>query len=370
MIFVPACLGVGCSIFESFRDYPADASARGADAKLGDSHVEAPEAGVDTGNECAPSGSGAVGTLGCPCASAGDLACNGNAQKVSLICSAGTWRQEGPTCPMGQLCDTQGALNHGTCQPIDPTCAHATPGQNVCSSATTAVECGPDLVSETPSMSCLQPAPLCNAGACACPTGYTVANGACCPAAQTGCGGSCVDERTDKAHCGACGLACTNPQGTTSCAGGVCTPVCKAGFAVCAGPPKGGCEVDTMTDPNHCGACGTVCSNAHGTTTCASGVCNPICNPDFFDCDGNPDNGCETAFIDDGTCVACGHHCTGTLTCESNGECACLSNADCNGGTLGNCDGFGICSCFDTGSTACAVGQRCDTVGACDWVGP
>jgi hypothetical protein len=99
-------------------------------------------------------------------------------------------------------------------------------------------------------------------------------------------------------------------------------------------------------------------------------VCNPICNPDFFDCDGNPDNGCETAFIDDGTCVACGHHCTGTLTCESNGECACLSNADCNGGTLGNCDGFGICSCFDTGSTACAVGQRCDTVGACDWVGP
>jgi hypothetical protein len=51
---------------------------------------------------------------------------------------------------------------------------------------------------------------------------------------------------------------------------------------------------DTSQDPNNCGSCGTVCTNAHGGRACSGGVCTPTCSYGWQDCDNNPNNGCET----------------------------------------------------------------------------
>jgi hypothetical protein len=129
---------------------------------------------------CTPDDTGAVGTLGCTCAGAGTLACNGNAQKVTLICSSsGVWTYS-ETCSSGQLCDSAVGVNQGTCQAVDPACASASPGADVCSNATTAVECGPDLVSHSPVATCTNQA--CVSGAC---------TGVCTPGA-TQCSATCT----------------------------------------------------------------------------------------------------------------------------------------------------------------------------------
>jgi hypothetical protein len=49
-----------------------------------------------------------------------------------------------------------------------------------------------------------------------------------------------------------------------------------------------------MNDVNNCGACGSTCNFQNGTGTCSSGACVILsCLPGYFDCDGNPSNGCE-----------------------------------------------------------------------------
>ena len=60
---------------------------------------------------------------------------------------------------------------------------------------------------------------------------------------------------------------------------------------------------DKMTDENNCGSCGTVCANAHGTTSCVSGACVPVCAFGYVSCDSNFNNGCETLL---NTNPACG----------------------------------------------------------------
>jgi hypothetical protein len=45
---------------------------------------------------------------------------------------------------------------------------------------------------------------------------------------------------------------------------------CNTGYADCNGVPSDGCEVDTTTDPAHCGGCGTACAPGH---SCAAGMC-------------------------------------------------------------------------------------------------
>ncbi len=126
---------------------------------------------------CTPNGTGAVGILRCPCSGSGSLACNGNAQKLTLICSGGTWASNG-TCGSGQLCDSAVGVNQGTCQSVDPNCTNASPGDDVCSNAMTAVvRCGPDLVSDSPIATCTNQAcvnaactGVCTPGATQCST--------------------------------------------------------------------------------------------------------------------------------------------------------------------------------------------------------
>ena len=157
---------------------------------------------VDAGpSGCVAPGTGTLGVLGCPCSAPGSLACTGNAQKVTLICSGGSWAYS-QTCMAGQLCDSTPGSNQGTCLPIDPVCVNATPGQNVCGDPTTVAACGADLVSDSPVQACTD-AMICIAGACVTPPP--------CPAYNSATGPTCsvFDGGATSCLCPT-GCTCTN----------------------------------------------------------------------------------------------------------------------------------------------------------------
>ena len=192
---------------------------------------------------------------------------------------------------------------------------------------------------------------LCQGGTCACPSG------------TTSCNGACVSTATDPRNCGGCGVVCA--AGST-CVNGACTtaqatctdgikngtetdvdcggscPPCAAGkhcnsngdcqSGVCSGGICSSCAtgqtlcgnlcVDTMTSVTNCGACGSTCFTANGTSSCVNGQCRiASCNAGFADCNGNPADGCETnVFSDRNNCGACGNVCGIFQTCV-NGAC-------------------------------------------------
>ena len=151
-----------CSAVLGITDFtPGDAGA--ADAASSKDGTT-PAHGDGSGGATCPDGSaGAPPAVGCACAQAGQLACNGSAQRQTLFCSGGLWTLRS-TCPSGENCDSRVSAAQGTCAAIDPTCMNARPGDTVCSGPTTAVQCGPDLVSETPVATCSNQA--CVGGAC------------------------------------------------------------------------------------------------------------------------------------------------------------------------------------------------------------
>lgn len=85
-----------------------------------------------------------------------------------------------------------------------------------------------------------------------------------CPANLTACRSVCVDTTSDANNCGACGTTC---QAGATCVNGACTLVCPAGMTSC-----GSDCVNLQTNPNDCGACGNVCPSGQ---TCAAGACSP-----------------------------------------------------------------------------------------------
>ncbi len=192
----------GGSGSDSSSDGPPESGSDGSiDGSAGDAGQDACAASSDAG---------AVGTLGCPCSTTGEAACNGNAQKLALLCSGGVWVPDG-TCASGQLCDSRPGSNQGTCQPIDPVCASASPGQDVCSTSTTAVQCGPDLVSHSPVATCTNRA--CVGGTCV---------GVCTPGTT-----QCASD-TQVQTCGADGQWATATC-TYACVGASCGGTCKPG---------------------------------------------------------------------------------------------------------------------------------------------
>ncbi|MBL8602175.1 MAG: hypothetical protein JNK72_09630 [Myxococcales bacterium] len=194
---------------------------------------------------------------------------------------------------------------------------------------------------------------LLHCGACgnACPSGpnseATCTLGRCglsCAAGFGNCDGDAsngceTDLRTSTAHCGACARSCAVMGGTAACVASACTvAACGSDFADCDRTVSNGCEADLRANPQHCGACGTVCpSRPNAAGQCVNRQCAVLCNPGFVECDGNPSNGCE---VDTRTSVAhcggCGRVCTvanGTPSCVG-GACAVGS---CQPGR-GNCD--------------------------------
>ena len=95
----------------------------------------------------------------------------------------------------------------------------------------------------------------------------------------------CEADLTSPDSCRSCGNVCIGSQACSSKGCGSCDPGDTACDRRC---------VTLATDIENCGACGVVCpSGPSGTAVCQDGKCALSCQPQFFDCDGNPTNGCE-----------------------------------------------------------------------------
>jgi hypothetical protein len=201
------------------------------------------------------------------------------------------------------------------------------------------------------------------------------ANGTCSPTcnqsyykncdAATSAGNSngCeVDDRGDPANCGGCGITCVTNATTSAnvCTAAACVPTCTANHASCDSNPNNGCETTTSIDAANCGGCGKVCTVNAATTTnvCTASTCVPGCAANHANCDGNPNNGCETpTAADPANCGGCGTQCL-TQNASASTCSAATCNPTCN-------DGFAVCSnpaagCLTSIDTAAHCGN-CNT---------
>ena len=147
----------------------------------------------------------------------------------------------------------------------------------------------------------------CVAGRCECVPGRGD-----CDGDRNGPNGCEVDLTSTRDHCERCGNPCpTRANSTPSCVSGSCVPVCTPGFRDCDGREDNGCEVNVMTDANHCGECPVVCpERANAMRTCSAGSCRFICPREFADCDMIAANGCEVSLNDNPAhCGRCGRRC-------------------------------------------------------------
>jgi len=161
----------------------------------------------------------------------------------------------------------------------------------------------------------------------------------------TTCNGDCTDLQTDPNNCGACGSVCEEGF------------LCSAGACLCAVgvPCNDGC-VDLDSDSQNCGTCGTVCVGG----TCTAGTCS--CAGGQASCD----DACTDVQTDDNNCGECGNACNAGETCEA-GSCACTS-ATCDGvcvdlmSDANNCGECGNVCPGSIGFTGCVQGM-CESSG-------
>jgi hypothetical protein len=88
---------------------------------------------------------------------------------------------------------------------------------------------------------------------------------------------------------------------------------CPPGWTTCPNS-RFACDVNLRLDVNNCGVCGFACPNGAGSETfsCNDGACVMQCSVALksLDCDGFPDNGCETTLPNDNHCGVCGNKCS------------------------------------------------------------
>jgi len=130
------------------------------------------------------------------------------------------------------------------------------------------------------------------------------------------CNGACLDGATDPANCGACGSVCALPNASAKCVASMCAvDQCAPGWGHCDNSP--GCLTNLSTDVANCGACGKAClgvANA-ATIVCANATCTiGTCAPPWADCDKQFADGCEVDTSSDGqNCGACGVKCANNV---------------------------------------------------------
>ncbi|MBI5536645.1 MAG: hypothetical protein HY898_28255 [Deltaproteobacteria bacterium] len=349
------------------------------------------ETDVDCGGSCAPT-SKCADTKKCK---VGGDCTSGYCDATQLVCAPATCNDTvlngdetdvdcGGTCP--KCADTKICKINNDCVSLNCgtglTCVAATCSDNIKNQGETDIDCGGDQgttdcprcadakacaidgdcltnhacdPSTTTCVQCLANAncalgKLCDTTLKTCTINGCVAGSHECPGTETCCTGSCSDLTADPQHCGACGTACSNNHvPTPTCAASVCTGVCENGYGDCnLNKATDGCEVSLQTDVNNCSACGTVCSANHVTAACAGGVCNGACESGgWTDCNTNKQtDGCEAnTQTEPAHCGTCSNVCNLANAVEGCAAGAC---------TIASCNsGFGDCN--TTASDGCEV---------------
>lgn len=186
-------------------------------------------------------------------------------------------------------------------------------------------------------------------------------DGVSCQPGTKSCAGSCVPNDDPSFGCTPDDCTpCAIPGAKLYCQNLACVlDECLPGHLDCDGLANTGCEIDPVGDPNNCGACNVVCSNANGTGSCVGGACQIVCDAGFADCDGNAMNGCESSLETAQHCGTCAKKCPTGFSCGT-GICHCINNAACQGGSFGACVS-GECQC--AGGQACKDGKKCTPEG-------
>jgi Cys-rich repeat protein len=147
-------------------------------------------------------------------------------------------------------------------------------------------------------------------------------------------------------NCGACNNPCALPNASPRCVNGMCQVAgCNFGFGDCDMNPLNGCETPTSSDVNNCGGCGMKCALAHATAKCTLGMCQiGACDPGWVDCNKDPSDGCEVDITSDPmNCGGCGKVCSsqnGVASCNASScQIKCNQNfADCDGNVANGCE--------------------------------
>ena len=125
---------------------------------------------------------------------------------------------------------------------------------------------------------------------------------------------------------------------------------CGPGFATCPNPDGIGsthtCDVDLSNDDRNCGRCGNACvvddsqrsvlgnppvPPLFGSSRCLDGACMLVCAENYADCNGIPEDGCETSTVTANDCGGCGKKCAPGVRCFGN-TCGCPPGlTDCDG---------------------------------------
>lgn len=311
----------------------------------------------------------------------GTPSCSGGV--CNITCAPGFGNCDGN---VGNGCETTTTNDAANCNTCGTTCVTANGTAACLNSACTVASClsgfadcdgkysnGCEARLTTDSSNCGACNNICNStnGTASCANGLcsitcTAGFGNCDTLVSNGCE---INLGTSMPNCGTCGQACAPANASAACTGGTCAiTTCNTGFANCNALIGDGCEINLTSDPNHCNTCSTVCSFANATAGCNSGVCAlGACNAGYANCDGTAANGCEINLNTDPThCNSCSTVCAFTnasATCN-NGTCA---FGTCNAG-FASCDGNTANGCeinTNTDINNCGIcGKVCPPLGA------
>ena len=151
----------------------------------------------------------------------------------------------------------------------------------------------------------------------------------------------------DLRNCGTCGKECDYANADNVCVEGECViEQCFYGFDDCNGEIRDGCEIEMLSDPNHCGGCGDACDLPNTDQhLCLSGDCAVgACDTGYGDCSDELE-GCETNIrTDPDNCGECHYDCNVAHTSQNGcSEGVCYPVACYN--SWGDCNGYGPDGC-------------------------